>query len=277
MVCCDKCDGWYHFSCVGVTETIANVEWVCSSCTSLTDSVARAPPGNHFNLSTVAQAGEYVQPNLTSDVRVAKKTSSQTTSSKNVSKRLLEQMKILEDEEKILRRKEELLNKRKELLKQLGTDSDNEESAGPMRKECRPNAESTKAREFEEHDHSWALNDDAGLSQMRNTINTIMGKMAELELKSNTTREQSSTSQWLPGVFPDVSVQTNPPTPLKNVVRRLTREQIAARSSFAKDLQKFSGNPEDWPLFLASKLQIYAVLAKTKTYFVLEFHKRVTL
>ena len=73
MVCCDKCDGWYHFSCGGVTESIANVEWVCSSCTSLTNSVARAPPGNHSNLPAIVQVGEYIQSNPTSDVGVAKK------------------------------------------------------------------------------------------------------------------------------------------------------------------------------------------------------------
>lgn len=32
MVQCDKCDGWFHFLCVGVDEAIENVEWACDKC-----------------------------------------------------------------------------------------------------------------------------------------------------------------------------------------------------------------------------------------------------
>ncbi|XP_055632447.1 uncharacterized protein LOC129772938 [Toxorhynchites rutilus septentrionalis] len=31
-VCCDKCDKWWHFSCAGVTASIANRDWICSRC-----------------------------------------------------------------------------------------------------------------------------------------------------------------------------------------------------------------------------------------------------
>lgn len=33
MVCCDSCDNWYHFSCVGFDEQDTVGEWVCPSCT----------------------------------------------------------------------------------------------------------------------------------------------------------------------------------------------------------------------------------------------------
>ncbi|XP_055605469.1 uncharacterized protein LOC129753653 [Uranotaenia lowii] len=32
MVQCDACDQWYHFQCVGVSETIADISWRCASC-----------------------------------------------------------------------------------------------------------------------------------------------------------------------------------------------------------------------------------------------------
>ncbi|XP_062705726.1 uncharacterized protein LOC134287612 [Aedes albopictus] len=32
MVQCDRCDGWYHFSCVGVSEEVADKSWSCTNC-----------------------------------------------------------------------------------------------------------------------------------------------------------------------------------------------------------------------------------------------------
>lgn len=32
MVQCDACNDWHHFKCVGVTDTVADVEWQCTKC-----------------------------------------------------------------------------------------------------------------------------------------------------------------------------------------------------------------------------------------------------
>ncbi|XP_053686216.1 uncharacterized protein LOC128735749 [Sabethes cyaneus] len=32
MVQCDHCDGWHHYSCVGVTDDVANQSWSCTNC-----------------------------------------------------------------------------------------------------------------------------------------------------------------------------------------------------------------------------------------------------
>ncbi|XP_065074000.1 uncharacterized protein LOC135698068 [Ochlerotatus camptorhynchus] len=32
MVQCDVCDGWHHFSCVGVSEEVADKSWSCTNC-----------------------------------------------------------------------------------------------------------------------------------------------------------------------------------------------------------------------------------------------------
>ncbi|XP_062715269.1 uncharacterized protein LOC115260558 [Aedes albopictus] len=36
MVQCDKCDQWFHFSCVGVSEDIADKSWSCTNCVTAT-------------------------------------------------------------------------------------------------------------------------------------------------------------------------------------------------------------------------------------------------
>lgn len=33
MVCCDSCDNWYHFSCVGINQQDTVGEWFCPNCT----------------------------------------------------------------------------------------------------------------------------------------------------------------------------------------------------------------------------------------------------
>ncbi|XP_058822131.1 glycerophosphodiester phosphodiesterase 1 isoform X2 [Topomyia yanbarensis] len=32
MVQCDKCDDWFHFDCVGVSQAVENQDWLCSDC-----------------------------------------------------------------------------------------------------------------------------------------------------------------------------------------------------------------------------------------------------
>ncbi|XP_062711977.1 uncharacterized protein LOC134289698 [Aedes albopictus] len=64
MVQCDRCDGWYHFSCVGVSEEVADKSWSCTNCvtanwvqrtkTALEES-ARQGNENHDRRSTRSQ------------------------------------------------------------------------------------------------------------------------------------------------------------------------------------------------------------------------------
>lgn len=44
MVQCDICDKWYHFLCVGVTETIASQDWMCGVCQDSKKEQMPAPP-----------------------------------------------------------------------------------------------------------------------------------------------------------------------------------------------------------------------------------------
>lgn len=32
FVCCDRCADWWHMSCAGVTDSIENKDWLCSTC-----------------------------------------------------------------------------------------------------------------------------------------------------------------------------------------------------------------------------------------------------
>lgn len=32
MVCCDICECWSHFDCVGVTASVSSRKWICFHC-----------------------------------------------------------------------------------------------------------------------------------------------------------------------------------------------------------------------------------------------------
>ncbi|XP_062557405.1 uncharacterized protein LOC134222277 [Armigeres subalbatus] len=36
MVQCDRCDGWYHYECVGVTDEVVDQSWSCANCKTAT-------------------------------------------------------------------------------------------------------------------------------------------------------------------------------------------------------------------------------------------------
>ncbi|XP_062538350.1 uncharacterized protein LOC134206636 [Armigeres subalbatus] len=46
MVCCDRCDEWFHFNCVGVNEDVANRSWLCPDCLASTNAAPQLPPSS---------------------------------------------------------------------------------------------------------------------------------------------------------------------------------------------------------------------------------------
>ncbi len=32
MIMCDKCEGWFHFRCVGISTTLPPDTWACTDC-----------------------------------------------------------------------------------------------------------------------------------------------------------------------------------------------------------------------------------------------------
>lgn len=92
MVQCDKCDNWYHFTCVNVGESISEKDFVCGNCLNQIGGLSNARD-DHTN--------------------VANSVRNSTTSSK----RQLLQLERLEEERKLQeRRDKEYLDKKYQLL-----------------------------------------------------------------------------------------------------------------------------------------------------------------
>ena len=49
MICCDKCEDWFHGKCVGVTRAmgrqleIKGLEWICPKCVRLEFASTQEP------------------------------------------------------------------------------------------------------------------------------------------------------------------------------------------------------------------------------------------
>ncbi|XP_053691178.1 uncharacterized protein LOC128739706 [Sabethes cyaneus] len=43
MVCCDDCERWYHFQCVGVNDDVANYDWSCPECVAAKVPAQQSP------------------------------------------------------------------------------------------------------------------------------------------------------------------------------------------------------------------------------------------
>lgn len=39
MVQCDSCDRWFHYECVGVTDSVADRVWCCQFCIELQEEI----------------------------------------------------------------------------------------------------------------------------------------------------------------------------------------------------------------------------------------------
>ena len=42
LVQCDGCDQWYHFSCVGVNDSVSEQAWICAKCSKVSEEINNA-------------------------------------------------------------------------------------------------------------------------------------------------------------------------------------------------------------------------------------------
>ena len=108
MVHCDNsnCDKWYHYSCVNVTDDIANIPWKCENCEQSTTS----------NLSKAQIINAKQGANTSS-----KSSSKSQRSSKRLALKRLEEERILQQQRDIA-----YLDKKYQLLAECTSSSEEE-------------------------------------------------------------------------------------------------------------------------------------------------------
>ncbi|XP_053692317.1 uncharacterized protein LOC128740775 [Sabethes cyaneus] len=268
MVQCDKCERWEHFGCAGVDAQIRlpDAAYVCKQCLKQVKEVksgkgqlkvpvdeTRAPKGSKAG-SKAGSRNSKKNPgppgSVSSSVRAAA---------------LREQLKLLEEEQKL--QEESLLEDEAFRQRMLQEDERQLEEAKRLRerklkeemelrrKQQQIRKESLEKRQVvirqlaEASNGGSVINSEHRMEEANNGGHSVVNSKQKVEnwLHRQETGRSDGNQQNL-GVNP---IPEDPVDPVSSV-RTLTQTQIAARQVLGKDLPVFSGNPEDWPIFISN-------------------------
>ncbi|XP_017468636.1 PREDICTED: uncharacterized protein LOC108360729 [Rhagoletis zephyria] len=237
--------------------------------------------------SNTKRTADVGTPQVTRDLADGGAGASIRTSASNKSARARRQYaeaEIIEEELQILRRKEELLNRRKKFLRELETEdecSNMEEDLDTIAVQKWLNATgpivpTTASPKVSPTDHQTPadLHNGAaaapsqpkdtldGSNNIQSEIPLMRERLSMVEKLVHTQTAPGTGTPWLPKLLTDSPAQPSvsqtadehaSTQPQPN--RCLTKNQLAARTSLGKDLPKFNGKPEEWPLFMATYQQ----------------------
>ncbi|XP_065088427.1 uncharacterized protein LOC135709909 [Ochlerotatus camptorhynchus] len=227
MVCCDDCGLWYHFKCVDVDEGIEEKDWSCSACKA--ERAAQNPSGGENQTSHINQKENELL--------------------KEFQKRM-NQMQIRFDEQQqayemlLLEKDREMQNAVNDLQYQFQLRMEKREQQ--IREELNiltvappPNANSTAL----EGENIAAGDVCKAFERMEKQLEKMV-------------RKQNLETKRIEDRLRVMENSVREPVPTRNDglndSHELSRSQLAARHAVAKELPTFSGNPEEWPLFIAT-------------------------
>ncbi|XP_058811204.1 uncharacterized protein LOC131676095 [Topomyia yanbarensis] len=261
MVQCDSCDRWYHFRCVEVSSSIADVDWNCPFCDVANKSRLQAPTND-----TNKPLDHQNQPPL--DTRSVRSRTSNSVCRSESKRKVALQLRKLEEAKAIEQR---YLDKKYEILSEFGSDVSLEEDEI----ESLPDS-MTKIEKWIESTNHIGERDDSGLpvegneGSIKHNVNhdgcdeprpRLPGRSSRhhprlpvSDQHGRLARRRINQRSNLPLDFnPDLGSTPNEMNRInpsgEETICILNRSQLAARQAVSKDLPDFCGNPEDWPLF----------------------------
>ncbi|XP_055623387.1 uncharacterized protein LOC129766816 [Toxorhynchites rutilus septentrionalis] len=254
MVCCDSCGDWFHFECVGVDESVENVDWNCKDCgakraargtTSSSTSVAPTNT-NPTSLGTIPKHLEEFQALKKQMESLQELIGEQKESYERLLRiREQEQRKVLKQQQKSFEKQLKIMEQ--QLASRLQVPN------------IMPNANSTTITDVPENRRNT-------VGEARTNVELQLSVLAEkqaLEMKhleervkvlqinnDDLNRPGNGATRLDPGAqdfFPAID-----PFRASYSSHDLSRSQLAARQAVAKELPTFTGVSEEWPLFIAT-------------------------
>ncbi|XP_053691213.1 uncharacterized protein LOC128739741 [Sabethes cyaneus] len=230
MVCCDECGLWFHFECVGVNEDIEERDWSCSECVA-----KRSTQIPSVTVTNLARDG------------TDSKSKGEQEQAKQLSEfqKKLDQMQTRFDEQQrayqvLLEEKDrELLSVVKELKSQfecrlaVREREIREELSVPI---APPTANSTVV----------GRKDNRSSSEVETAMAKLERQLAEMSEK------QEQQTRTLEERIRAMEINRSRSNLSDADPNELSRSQLAARHAVSKELPTFSGNPEEWPLFIST-------------------------
>lgn len=284
MVACDVCNSWHHFKCVGVDYTVKDRRWVCQKCDLGSSSSLLNPPqakektAKGGGSKTSKSRSKKPEKTIGSKVSV---TSSARAAALEAQMRLLEEEELMKEkelkEQEEMQRQEFAEEQRKlEVKKKLLEEETNLREAELTKQKAlqekmmllrRESMEKKKEllrqqAELSESSSSSLISKSERVKDWITSQRCIKGDNTDLQQRISwpTSRLVNPTSPQKP----DGTVVTSTP-PVHELANLSLQDddrctlnpelpsaymQIAARQVTGKDLPIFSGNPEDWPMFI---------------------------
>ncbi|XP_055615272.1 uncharacterized protein LOC129761561 [Toxorhynchites rutilus septentrionalis] len=253
MVACDECGRWYHFVCVGVDESVQDRDWSCERCRTMTAQIP-AECSTPLAGGATGLTGANVSPS---------------------EKFLREQVQQLQEKlekqqllfESVLREREHfdaLKAQQKKCKEELGPKEPRSEKimqdqygakvTGAIKKTSAMTLSTPEqeeilfAKELELLEEKQAM-ERKHLEEKSALLQRFHSRNAETTRRKSTELDPRITDFRSMRDYIDPVVQHILPP---NSDFELSRSQLAARQAVTRDLPTFSGNPEEWPLFITS-------------------------
>ncbi|XP_017468619.1 PREDICTED: uncharacterized protein LOC108360719 [Rhagoletis zephyria] len=249
MVQCDTCDGWFHFTCVGVDSCIAEVSWSCDACehsasARLTRPISSSSPTTNIGGTTVDRRVHFsvIEP----------------TASVIATANLHGNQIFIEAHARTPGQTTQCVRRPIPVVQSTSTVSQTFPGTAaftnPMNFVSLPISENPKTPSvINTHHNVYAL---GGVESMLNaTGQNHSSPVSQRNLQLERLEEEFKIQQqYLENKYKILSqssesISSNTFSLLNNGP---TATQLAARQSIPKQLPMFSGDPEEWPLFIST-------------------------
>lgn len=239
MVACDECGQWYHFECVGVNQSVQDRDWSCDKCKAVK---AQIPAGFSTPVAGARAAREQRMHRTEHDDQLVEQI--------ELLRRRLNEQQLAFDT--VLQQRDKL---EMELNSKDAQTRNNSVQVSGRLTGAIPKACSTMAPEQSEN----ALEKELKLLEEKQSLEKrhIEERLALLRRRNEAAPTTAATCKPTQNVAEFRTIQNWNETDFNNFLssssaNELSRSQLAARQAVARDLPVFSGNPEEWPLFIAS-------------------------
>ncbi|XP_065075705.1 uncharacterized protein LOC135699384 [Ochlerotatus camptorhynchus] len=274
MVACDTCEQWYHFACVSVDSNVEERDWSCEKCLV---TAAEVPTGTSTPVATggaIPKSNVNKLPETSRDDLLQKQLAA-------MQKRLKEFERMMKDKDD--QRLKELRDQQKKYDQELKNTEQRVRDL--MRNQLRSTgvsgsgstASSTGNQSLQAGGSSTSVNQLDGVPRASSTGNpppqiTVNQEGTDLAQELQLLQERQALERkhldersvllqryanvdgGAAGGF-GLNPQTTAYQPTRSSlfgIPSLSQSQVSARQAVTKELPNFSGNPEEWPLFLAS-------------------------
>lgn len=285
MVQCDNCNLWYHFACVNVTQEIENHDWICPKCTESKNTSHLKPIAKDGPVDIVPSGNSIIG-------SAGRRSNSSRASIQRLELEKLEEERSLKQKEREQREKEdaEYIRKKYEILQDMAMSQHaSNASSHAARSRTRSWVENHKTQDHSDAcpeqvgsnnalERSEATKTHIANSQFkpeRTLVSAIMHSIPQQEPERSShmhsqpqkqimQQPQPLQHQSLPHMIASSQqpflnhsraqqlMPNNPQVGGEGQDQILTNRQIAARHVVSKELPTFSGDPEEWPIFISS-------------------------